>query len=86
MKILATTLRGPVVTLEPLRRRHLPGLSEAARGTDIWQYMATNLADTDSLEPWFTEARRLEKSTQQLPFAIRITQGGVLIGSKIAAI
>jgi len=48
--------------------------------------MAANLADTDSLEPWFAEARRLEKSTQQLPFAIRITQGGVLIGSKIAAI
>jgi RimJ/RimL family protein N-acetyltransferase len=81
MRISATTLSGPVVTLEPLRQRHLAGLGEAARGTDIWQYMAANLADTDSLEPWFTEARRLEKAAQQLPFAIRMTQGGALIGS-----
>ncbi len=81
MKILATTLSGPVVTLEPLRRRHLPGLSQAARGSDIWHYMAANLADTDSMEPWYAEARRLEKAAQQLPFAIRMTQGGGLIGS-----
>ena len=81
MNISATTLSGPVVTLEPLRRRHLRGLRQAARGTDIWEYMAANLADTDSLEPWFAEAHRLEKAAQQLPFAIRITQGGALIGS-----
>ena len=80
MKISATTLSGPVVTLEPLRRRHLPGLSEAARGTDIWQYMAANLADTDSMELWYAEARRLEKAAQQLPFAIRMTQGGMTQG------
>ena len=36
MNILATTLSGPVVTLEPLRRRHLRGLSQAAQGTEIW--------------------------------------------------
>ena len=81
MNISATTLSGPVVMLEPLRRNHLRGLREAARGTDIWQYMAANLSDTDSLEPWFTEAHRLEKTTQQLPFAIRMTQGGALVGS-----
>ena len=71
MNISATTLSGPVVTLEPLRRRHLRGLGQAAQGTDIWQYMAANLAGTGSLEPWFVEARRLEKAAQQLPFAIR---------------
>ena len=81
MNISATTLSGPVVTLEPLRRRHLWGLGQAAQGTDIWQYMAANLAGTGSLEPWFVEARRLEKAAQQLPFAIRTTQGGALIGS-----
>lgn len=75
MNISATTLSGPVVTLEPLRRRHLRGLRQAARGTDIWEYMAANLADTDSLEPWFAEAHRLEKAAQQLPFAIRIETG-----------
>ena len=81
MNISATTLSGPVVTLEPLRRRHLRGLGQAAQGTDIWQYMAANLAGTGSLEPWFVEARRLEKAAQQLPFAIRTTRGGALIGS-----
>ena len=70
-----------MVTLEPLRRRHLRGLGRAAQGTDIWQYMAANLAGTGRLEPWFVEARRLEKAAQQLPFAIRTTQGGALIGS-----
>ena len=49
--------------------------------SDIWQYMAANLAGTGSLEPWFVEARRLEKAAQQLPFTIRTTQGGALIGS-----
>ena len=34
MNISTTTLSGPVVTLEPLRRRHLQGLRQAARGTD----------------------------------------------------
>lgn len=65
MNILATTLSGLVVTLEPLRRRHLWGLSQAALGTDIWRYMEANLTDTDSLEPWFAEARRLERAAQQ---------------------
>ncbi len=81
MNISAATLKGPVVTLEPLRRRHLPGLGKAARGTDIWHYMAANLAEKGALEPWYAEARRLEKAAQQLPFAIRLTAEGALIGS-----
>ena len=35
MKISATTLGGPVVILEPLRRRHLPGLARATQGTPM---------------------------------------------------
>lgn len=81
MNISAATLKGPVVTLEPLRRRHLPGLGAAARGTDIWDYMSANLAEKGSLEPWYAEARRFEKAAHQLPFAIRLTAEGTLIGS-----
>ena len=81
MKLSAATLKGPVVTLEPLRRRHLPGLGAAARETDIWDYMSANLADKDSLESWYAEARRFEKAAHQLPFAIRMTVEGTLIGS-----
>ena len=81
MKLSAATLKGPVVTLEPLRRRHLPGLGAAARETDIWGYMSANLADKDSLESWYAEARRFEKAAHQLPFAIRMTVEGTLIGS-----
>ena len=80
MKISATTLSGPLVTLEPLRRRHLPGLARAARGTDIWHYMAADLSAKGSLEPWYAEARRFEKARQQLPFAMRMTADGTLIG------
>ena len=81
MKFSATTLSGPVVILEPLRRRHLPGLVRAARGTDIWHYMAADLSEKNGLEPWYAEARRFEKAQQQLPFAIRMTADGALVGS-----
>ena len=81
MKISAITLNGPVVTLEPLRRRHLAGLGRAARGTDIWHYMAADLTAKDSLEPWYAEARRFEKAAQQLPFAIRLAADDTLVGS-----
>ena len=81
MKLSAITLEGPVVTLEPLRRRHLVGLRAAAREADIWRYMAANLAEKNALERWLEEARRLERAGRQLPFAIRLTRGGALIGS-----
>ena len=81
MKIAAVTLSGPVATLEPLRKRHLAGLARAARGSDIWQYMSADLSAADALVPWYEEARRLEKTGGQLPFAIRAASDGALIGS-----
>ena len=81
MNLAATTLNGPVVTLEPLRKRHLAGLTRAARGTDIWRYMSEDLSNEGALGPWYEEARRLEKMGSQLPFAIRRATDGGLIGS-----
>ena len=81
MNIVATTLSGPLVTLEPLRKHHLAGLARAARGNNIWRYMSADLSTEGALDPWYEEACRLEKTGSQLPFAIRWTTDGELIGS-----
>lgn len=81
MKVSAVTLTGTGITLEPLRRRHLAGLRSAAASADIWPYMAANLADKSTLEGWLIEAREMEKTGLQLPFAIRLSKSGELIGS-----
>ncbi len=81
MKIAAVTLSGPLVTLEPLRKRHLAGLARAARGSDIWRYMSADLSAEGALGPWYDEARRFERAGQHLPFAIRSAAGGELIGA-----
>jgi len=81
MKFSVVTLSGPLVTLEPLRKRHLDKLSQAAQSSDIWRYMSADLSAAGALQPWYEETRQLEKAGDQLPFAIRSTGDDVLIGS-----
>jgi len=81
MNIAVTTLTGPLVILEPLRKCHLAGLTRAAQESDIWRYMSADLSIEGTLEPWYEEARRFEKTGSQLPFAIRWAADGELIGS-----
>jgi RimJ/RimL family protein N-acetyltransferase len=74
-------LEGHGITLEPLSQEHLPGLEKAAESAEIWPYMTTNLAEENTLGSWLEEAQKLEQVGQQLPFAIRLSTSGTVIGS-----
>jgi len=43
--------------------------------------MSVNLSTEGALAPWYEEARMLENTGNQLPFAVRWTTNGELIGS-----
>lgn len=52
------TLRGRLVTLEPLSHGHREGLAEAARGGEMWRLWYTTVPAPDRVEAEI--ARRLE--------------------------
>ena len=79
--ISSVMLEGRGITLEPLSQEHLPGLEKAAESAEIWPYMTTNLAEENTLGSWLEEAQKLEQVGQQLPFAIRLSTSGTVIGS-----
>ena len=55
-------LCGDVVRLEPFEERHLPGLVEAGRDPEIWQFMPIDGADEQQLLSWLKSKLNLRKT------------------------
>ena len=53
---LARRLEGKLVVLEPIARKHEPGLREAAAEPLVWQWMWVDASSTDGFERWFEQA------------------------------
>ena len=69
---LAPTLRGRIVTLEPLSREHLDGLRRAAVDERIWRFMVT----TD-VECWLTDAMEEHEAGRRVQF-VAVREGQVV--------
>ena len=71
---LSPRLAGRFVTLEPLERRHVEGLREAASDERIWRFMVT----TDP-EAWLRATFAETEAEVRAPFVV--VAGGVPVGS-----
>ncbi len=74
-------LEGRELRLEPLEETHRDGLAKAASDPAIWRYLSLDLSTDAGLAVWFDRAEDGRRAGRELPFAIRETAGGTLLGS-----
>ena len=78
---IALTLTGRLVTLEPLREEHGPGLRTAAQDMD-WSFMPVDpVAGDDLFDRWLGDALDRGTSGEHVPFAVLATENGEPLGS-----
>jgi len=80
MDIIASTLVGRFVRLEPLAEEHRVGLRAAADDERIWEHM-TLLGRGDGFDKWFASALSQRAAGKRLPFVVRLVATGELVGS-----
>jgi RimJ/RimL family protein N-acetyltransferase len=83
---LTATLRGRLVTLEPLAERHRDGLWEAAQPDEIWTWLAHLNRSREYFDGWFDASLASDAPAAWAPgetgtFAVRRAADGVLVGS-----
>ena len=71
---IAERLQGRIVTLEPLERRHVDGLREAAADDRIWTFMVTR-----DVEEWIDAAFAEQRAGIRSPFVV--IRDGTVTGS-----
>lgn len=74
------TLEGRFVRLEPLRRRHAPGLFEAGRSLD-WQWFLGPLRTKEAVDLRIAEGIRAEQRGEAYAFAVRLAKDNRVVGS-----
>ncbi len=83
---LTATLRGTLVTLEPLAEEHRDGLWEAAQADEIWAWLATLNQSREYFDGWFdatiaTDAAGEGDPTETGAFAVRRNADGRVVGT-----
>jgi RimJ/RimL family protein N-acetyltransferase len=73
-------LTGPHVRLEPLTGAHREPLRAAADDDRIWRHTIT-VARGPGFDDWFADALAGQEAGSRIPFAVRWTADGSLIGS-----
>ncbi|WP_372697129.1 GNAT family N-acetyltransferase [Arthrobacter sp. JSM 101049] len=74
------TLRGDIVSLEPLAHGHHDGLVEAARDGELWNLWYTAVPDPDGMALEIDRRLALKAAGTMLPFATRRNADGLLLG------
>jgi N-acetyltransferase len=78
---IASTLRGRLVVLEPLREEHGPGLRTAAQDMD-WSFMPVDPSAGDAqFDRWLEDALARAGAGEHVPFAVLAADTGEPIGS-----
>jgi RimJ/RimL family protein N-acetyltransferase len=72
----AIPLQGRGIRLEPLTRDHVPDLIQAAKDPAIWRHTAF----AKKPEDYFETAFAAQASGEQVPFVVRLLDGGRLVG------
>ena len=79
--VQATTLRGEHATLEPLSREHEEGIRSAASDGQLWTLWYTSVPSPEKTSGWFDIAFDMRDRLGAMPFAVRDTSSGAVVGS-----
>ena len=74
------TLRGQLVSLEPLSTEHRVGLEEAARDGQLWNLWYTSVPRPEGMAAEIDRRLELQNQGSMLPFAARRAADGRIIG------
>jgi RimJ/RimL family protein N-acetyltransferase len=75
------TLEGHGVRLEPLGQEHRDGLVAAASDGRLWELWFTSVPEPDQAEAYINIALDGQKAGHMLPWAVRETVGGTIVGT-----
>ncbi|MFV1985699.1 MAG: GNAT family N-acetyltransferase [Gemmatimonadota bacterium] len=76
-----STLEGHSVRLEPLAEAHHDGLQAAAADGELWDLFFTFVPAPDATQKYIEDALAGQTAGHMLPWAVRETESGRLIGS-----
>lgn len=80
--ITPVELHGELVSLEPLRGEHAPGLLAAAADDEVFAWLPYGRPlDLDQAQAWVEDALADRKASRRLPFAVLDAGDGLVIGS-----
>ena len=75
------TLFGRQVRLEPMHADHEPGLQDAAADGELWRLRVTSVPEPEQTAIYIANALMGQQDGIMLPFVVRLTSTGKLIGS-----
>lgn len=75
------TLAGRHVRIEPLAREHESGIRAAAADGELWRLWYTSVPSPEKTAEWFDAALDVRTRLGGMPFAIRETAAGDVVGS-----
>jgi RimJ/RimL family protein N-acetyltransferase len=75
------TLDSESVRLEPLTLAHADALREAAADGELWNLRVTSVPEPDATEAYIEAALQGQRDGHMLPFAVRETATGRIVGS-----
>jgi N-acetyltransferase len=75
------TLRGALVSLEPLGPEHGSALAAAAADGELWRLWYTSVPSPDGVSDYVARALAMRKDEGAMPFAVRCAQSGDVVGS-----
>jgi RimJ/RimL family protein N-acetyltransferase len=75
------TLDSESVRLEPLTLAHADALREAAADGELWTLRVTSVPEPDATEAYIEAALQGQRDGHMLPFAVRETATGRIVGS-----
>ena len=81
MQIESVELRGKRVLLEPLAKKHLPGLAAAIKDGELWNIPVTLVPHPDDLESFLSVADARHAVQQELAFVTIDLVSGQVVGS-----
>ncbi|MGE0314829.1 MAG: GNAT family N-acetyltransferase [Lautropia sp.] len=75
------SLQGEHVRLDPLAPTDAPGLRDAARDGELWTLWYTSVPAPDAVDAWIATAAAERERGVSVPFTIRRTSDGTIVGS-----
>ena len=75
------TLSDRHVRLEPIEAGHLPGLAAIAGDPGIWTWMPMDASPPGAIDRLVRQAIGAREAGSQLPFVVRLIEGGRVVGS-----
>jgi RimJ/RimL family protein N-acetyltransferase len=79
-KLGPRTLKGHVVSLEPLARGHYEALRSASNDPALWQYLSVD-GSGEGFARWFDDALDEKSNGGSYTFAVRRLSDGVVVGT-----